>query len=209
MKRESQKPDFKEKVSHYMDAGFPILYVNTFEEGKVGDIIYDVRGGRDVYEWNETNGYIHFETKTPENGGEDWALEDVLEFVKDPEILNQKILILKDTASYLEDPRIVSKLKGIARMIHQGIDATVIIISSVLLIPRELEKFITILDMDYLSEKEIKEIIQDFIQENDVEKVEEELIDRFAVAFKGLTEYEIENLLALSYSENGELEEDA
>lgn len=208
MKRESQKPDFKEKVSHYMDAGFPILYVNTFEEGKVGDIIYDVRESRDVYEWNETNGYIHFETKTPENGGEDWALEDVLEFVKDPEILDQKILILKDTASYLEDPRIVSKLKGIARMIHQGIDATVIIISSVLLIPRELEKFITILDMDYLSEKEIKEIIQDFIQENDVEKVEEELIDRFAVAFKGLTEYEIENLLALSYSENGELEED-
>ena len=99
MKRESQKPDFKEKVSHYMDAGFPILYVNTFEEGKVGDIIYDVRGGRDVYEWNETNGYIHFETKTPENGGEDWALEDVLEFVKDPEILDQKILILKDTVT--------------------------------------------------------------------------------------------------------------
>ena len=64
-------------------------------------------------------------------------------------------------------------------MIHQGIDATVIIISSVLLIPRELEKFITILDMDYLSEKEIKEIIQDFIQENDIEKVEEELIDRW------------------------------
>lgn len=193
----------KSKLARYIDAGFPILYLNTFEEDKVDAIIEQIAAGKEVYEWNETNGYINFNTKTPMM--EDCTLEMMLEMLKIPEMLDRKILLLKDTIAYLEDPRIVSKIKGIARMINQGADATVVIVSNRLVIPKELEKYITILEMDYLNTAEIKQVILDFIEENGLGSISDALADELALAFKGLTEFEIKNLLALSYADDGAL----
>lgn len=193
----------KSKLTRYIDARFPIIYLNTFEEDKVDSIIKGVSFGKEIYEWNETNGYIDFETKAPMI--EDCTLEMMLDQLKLEDILNRKIILLKDINAYLEDPRIVSKIKGLARMINRGVDATVVIVSNILVIPKELENFITILEMDYLSNEEIKLIITNFIKENEIYNVKDSLIEELAVAFKGLTEFEIFNLLALSYAENGEL----
>ena len=194
---------FKAKLVRYIDAGFPIIYINTFEEDKVDSLIPEISSGKEVYEWNETNGYIDFETKTPLQ--EDCSLERMLDQLKTPDLLDRKILIFKDITSYLDDPRIVSKVKGLARMINQGVDATVIIVSSVLVIPKDIEKYVTILEMDYLNTDEIKTIIRGFVKDNLNQQVDENLIEEFALAFKGLTEFEILNLLALSYADDGDL----
>lgn len=193
----------KSKLVRYIDAGFPILYINTFEEDKVDSIISKIASQKEVYEWNETFGYINFETKTPLV--EDFKFEQFLDILKTEEMLENKIIILKDIVPYLDDPKIVSKIKGIAKMINQGVDATLIIVSSTLVIPKDLEKYITILEMDYLNTDEIKDIIKNFISEYlGNQNVNEDLINEFAIAFKGLTEFEIINLLALSYSDDGE-----
>lgn len=194
---------FKAKLVRYIDAGFPIIYINTFEEDKVDSLIPEISSGKEVYEWNETNGYIDFETKTPLQ--EDCTLERMLDQLKTPDLLDRKILIFKDITSYLDEPRIVSKVKGLARMINQGVDATVIIVSSVLVIPKDIEKYVTILEMDYLNTDEIKTIIRGFVKDNLNQQVDEKLIEEFALAFKGLTEFEILNLLALSYAYDGDL----
>ena len=194
---------FKAKLVRYIDAGFPIIYINTFEEDKVDSLIPEISSGKEVYEWNETNGYIDFETKTPLQ--EDCNLERMLDQLKTPDLLDRKILIFKDITSYLDEPRIVSKVKGLARMINQGVDATVIIVSSVLVIPKDIEKYVTILEMDYLNTDEIKTIIRGFVKDNLNQQVDEKLIEEFALAFKGLTEFEILNLLALSYADDGDL----
>lgn len=193
----------KSKLIRYIDAGFPIIYMNTFEDEKVDEIVLSISSGKEVYEWNETNGYIDFETKTPMI--EDCTLEMMLDQLKDYDYLDRKIILLKDIVPYLEEPRIVSKIKGIARMINQGTDATIIIVSNTLVIPKEMEKFITILEMDYLSSDEIKDVILKFIKNNELDDVKDSLIEEMAVAFKGLTEFEINNLLALSYADDGEL----
>lgn len=193
----------KGKLIRYIDAGFPIIYMNTFEDDKVDEIVASISSGKEVYEWNETNGYIDFGTKTPMI--EDCTLEMMLDQLKDYDYLDRKIILLKDIVPYLEEPRIVSKIKGIARMINQGTDATIVIVSNTLVIPKELEKFITILEMDYLSTDEIKDVILKFIRNNELDDVKNSLIEEMAVAFKGLTEFEINNLLALSYADDGEL----
>ncbi len=193
----------KFRLTRYIDAGFPIIYINTFEEGKADEIISTISYGKEVYEWNETNGYIDFETKTPMI--EDCTLEKMFDILKTREMIDRKIILLKDVTSYLGDSRIVSKIKGLARMIYQGVEATVIIISNILVIPKELEKFITILEMDYLGSNEIRQVILKFIEENGMEPVKESLMDELAVAFKGLTEFEVKNLLALAYADDGEL----
>ena len=81
----------------------------------------------------------------------------------------------------------------------------IVIVSNRLIIPKELEQFITILEMDYLDLNEIRQIILDFIAEVNISGIKDELIDVFSLAFKGLTEFEINNLLNLSYSQGGTL----
>lgn len=194
---------FKAKLVRYIDAGFPIIYINTFEEDKVDSLIPEISSGKEVYEWNETNGYIDFETKAPLQ--EDCSFERMLDQLKVPDLLDRKILVFKDITPYLDEPKTVSKIKGLARMINQGVDAAVIIVSSVLVIPKDIEKYVTILEMDYLNTDEIKAVIRSFVKENLNQQVEESLVEEFALAFKGLTEFEILNLLALSYADDGEL----
>ncbi|MDO4721464.1 MAG: hypothetical protein Q4A78_12430 [Peptostreptococcaceae bacterium] len=41
-----QEMNLREKMVHYMDAGFPVLYINTFEEDKVDEILFSIRGER-------------------------------------------------------------------------------------------------------------------------------------------------------------------
>ena len=170
-----ENQSLKAKLGRYMDAGFPIIYVNTFEEDKLDGILREVSAGRDIYEWNETQGYIDAETRAPMQ--EDVSLDTMLDTFKIKEMLDGKILVFKDLNAYLEDPVTVSKIKGLARMICQGIDANIVIVSNRLIIPKELEQFITILEMDYLDRDEIRKIIVDFIAENNVSGVREELID--------------------------------
>ena len=194
----------KSRIMHYMDAGFPVLYVNTYEEDKVDTILSEINRtyGREIFEWNESNGYVDFETNTPVM--EDCGLEQMLDQLKTPVLLEDKIILLKDLPPYLENPRIVSKIKGLARLINQGASATIFIVSSILVIPKDLEKYMTILEMDYLGTDEIKQVILNFKKEVMPEKsIPESLVDEFAVALKGLTEYEILNLLALAYSRRG------
>ena len=197
-----REKSLQDKLGRYMDAGFPIIYINTFEEDKVDDIIREISAGREVYEWNETNGYIDFETRCPMQEGCD--LQHTLDQLTSVDLLDRKIMLFKDITAYLDDPKIVSKIKGIARLINQGADATLLIVASTLKIPKDIEKFITILEMDYPEIEEIKVLIQGFMSENDL-SVSEALIDEYASAFKGLTEYEIYNLLALSYADDGGL----
>lgn len=191
------------KLTRYIDAGFPIIYINTFEEEKVDGLIYAIRADREIYEWNGTNGYIDFETKAPVM--EDCSLEHMLDQLKGWGMLGRKIILLKDVAVYLNDPRIVSKIKGLARMIGRGEDATMIIVSNILVIPKELEQFITILETDYPESDEIRQTILDFIRDNGMKEVKDSLLDEMSMALKGLTEFEIQNLLALAYADDGQL----
>ena len=91
---------FKAKLVRYIDAGFPIIYINTFEEDKVDSLIPEISSGKEVYEWNETNGYIDFETKAPLQ--EDCSFERMLDQLKVPDLLDGKILVFKDITPYLE-----------------------------------------------------------------------------------------------------------
>ena len=138
----------EKKEKHFLCLLF-LTATNTFEEDKVDNIISEISSGKEVYEWNETNGYIDFENKTAML--EDYTFSSMLDQLKTKDLLEEKIIVLKDITSYLEEPKIVSKIKGLARMINQGVDATVIIVSSILVIPKDLEKYITILEMDYLN----------------------------------------------------------
>ena len=88
--------EIKEKLMRYMDAGLPILYINTFEEDKVDSIIEDIVKASEIYEWNESKGYIDFENKTEVI--EDCDIDMMLDVFSSRELLDRKVVILKDIA---------------------------------------------------------------------------------------------------------------
>lgn len=192
------------KISQYIDAGFPILYINSFEDDKIDSMIEELGMGKEILEWNGAKGLVDFKTKNPQLTISN-SLATVLDLFLSKDEIERKIMVLKDIHSCISEPEVIAKLKIIVNLINQGTDATIIIISSVLVIPPELEKYITILEMDYLSVEEIKALVRTFMEENQLPMIKDELLNEFAVSFKGLSEFEICNLLALAYSDDGEL----
>lgn len=43
----------KEELIRYLDAGYPILYINSYEELKTDRIIQEAVGNRVILEWKE------------------------------------------------------------------------------------------------------------------------------------------------------------
>lgn len=218
------KDTLKQSISRYLDAGFPILYINTFEEEKTEKIICRAADRRTILHWSMAQGYGEYEAKTgewlvppgtqlfatsaPEGVTAD-ARSILAQVIKQkllsPKELARTVLLIKDAHILLEDGAFVASLKELAVRISGGLDCCVILMTPKMSIPVELEKFITILDSDYLSFESICQIIGDFVKDNELPPLSTRLLEEMAVAFKGLTEFEINNILALAVAEDGNL----
>lgn len=205
-------PTVKENLGKYIDAGFPILYIRTDEETKADRYIAAAAGNREVLEWNGANGYVNFKTKVPFSP-QGQSLEDKLTtIISMRKELDQKLLVIKDAAEQLnpdgqyKSDKVIALLKEIARKIRNGdIDATIIIVSSVLRIPHELEKLITVLELGFPDETEISQIMDQFTKKYDLPSVPTDFRSELTTAFKRMSESEIMDLLGLAISQDGEL----
>jgi len=204
-------PTVKENLARYIDAGFPILYINTFEDSKADKYIATVADRRKVLEWNGADGFVDFQTKAPFMPNQ--TLEATLSFLKTGKELHRKLLVIKDADVYLNidrsnENKVVSLLKEIARKIRKDdnwIESTIIIVSSSIHIPQPLEKMITVMELNFPDEWEINNIINKFTEANGIPVIHKSLQDNMSIAFKGLTEFEIKDLLSLAISGDGEL----
>lgn len=197
--------NFQESLADYIEAHFPILYVSSHEESKVDEVIRNLARDRTILEWNGVTGFADWTEKITSEK----TLSETLKMLSIDKELDETILILKDCQSIIEEPEIIALLKYIAKKIHtKEILCSIIIESVIRRIPKELEPYITILEMDYLSTSEIKQIIADFLEGQAYEDVPEELIEEMSVAFKGLSQLEITNILSLAFERHGELTRD-
>lgn len=195
----------EKKLTSYIDAGFPILYINSYEESKIDTVIRNSASGRKILEWNGVNGFSDFYTKHSMSM-QDSTLTGTIRFLLQSNELDGNILVIKDLHVFLDDPETIILLKHLANKIGDGkLESSIVIVSSVRKIPKELEPYITLLELDYLSAEEIRNIIIDFIKDHKVDIVRDELLDEMSIAFKGLSHFEIENILALAYAKDGEL----
>lgn len=195
---------FETKIGQYMDAGFPIIYLHTFETEKAKKAIKCAAGNNvEILVWDGTSQILNIRGEVKDEMG---IFDSALAGFLDDRMTTTKrqILVLQSIETFIEDPAVIARLSKIAGCIYNGLDATVFILSPVLRIPKEIEKYVTVLEMDYLSTEEIEDIIQKFADEQDI-SVRAELKHQMAGAFKGLTELEINNILQLALSEDGDL----
>ena len=211
--RKMEKVSTQDKITLYFNAGFPILYINTFEELRETEEIKRAAGNRRILEWSYSEGVTIYKDGELQSEHKDLAklpLEIVLEQLLTLDIfeLRYTVLVFKDIHQYLEDPKVIAMFKQMVNRINRGDDGddfNIVFLSPVLLIPKELEKFITIVDIDYLTFDEIRAEIVNYINLQEQPMVADELLNELAMAFKGLTKFEIYSLLSLAYVNDGQL----
>lgn len=199
--------NLKSNLMQYRDAGYPIIFIESYEEDKADKIIGEIAESArvQVIEWNGAVGACDFRTKK-QKGSHKLMLDEFLETVSKDE-LNRKIIVIKDMNDQLAEFQTVALLKQLAIRIASGSaeECMIIMISPTLFIPKDLEKYITVLEQDYIDDTAITKIIQKFVSDNGIPPVAPELIKKLTVTFKGLTEMEINNILSLAASTHGSI----
>ena len=193
-------------LASYIDALHPIIYINHFDFKVIDDVIARVGEHAKCVEFNNALGLIDFKTKSPLC---ECDLEHFLKLTMDDGFEHETFLVLKDIHNELSNPKIIALLKKIAEnnLYNDVYHATILIVSEITVIPRELENYITIFDIPLPTISEIHTLIQDFIRDLEI-SVEQDTINDIALSFKGLNEFQIKQILNLAYQDGGCIDQD-
>lgn len=196
----------RDLMASYIDALYPIIYINHFDFKVIDEIITDITDNRKVIEYNNGLGIVDFKTKSTMK---ECDLYNFLNLVKDDGYEHSMFIVLKDVHGQLDKPEIVSLLKYIAErnLYNESYNASVFIVSSKLCIPDELEDLITVFDMPLPSVSEIKNIMIGFTKDLEID-VTDDVMSEIALSFKGLNEFQVKQILNLAYQDGGCLDFD-
>lgn len=188
-------------LASYIDALHPIIYINHFDSKVIDDVIAQVGKAAKCVEFNNALGLVDFKTKSPML---ECNLEHFLKLTMDDGFENETFLVLKDVHGELNNPKIIALLKKMVEnnLYNDDYNVAILIISEIIVIPRELENYITVFDIPLPTINEIHAIICEFIDDLKI-FVEEDIISEIALSFKGLNEFQIKQILNLAYQNGG------
>ena len=206
------------EIKLHINARYPVIYIVSYEEGVVIQCIKQLAeaSGKSLYLWSISEG-LHKINEKPEP-----KLSSPFQALKKIDELTEKaIIIMKDFhpyltephEQYLEDPiRVRRKFRDVITNLKTSFK-TIILLSPVLRLPRELEKDIIVMDFPLPDLEEIEKIITrkiEMVRKNyGINLVlEGELKERYAKAALGLTRAEVENVLNKAIVNDCKLTED-
>lgn len=203
----------RNKLTSYIDACRPIIYINHFDFNAVDALIAQVVEDREVYEYNDAFGSVDFKWKNPQDYNQEKYLDNFLAFhyqnEDEAEEIEETFLVLKDIHFHLEKPKTIALLKLIALKTlnaeQKSFEKIIVIVASKLIIPTEIEHLITVFDFPLLQEAEIESIIKEFAEELDF-TIELDVVKELAISCKGLSEFEIQQILYLAYQNGGSID---
>ena len=180
----------------YLRARRPIIWVNSGDYKEIDTIVKEATKDyqdKAIYEYRAL-GAVDFETKVKEEKITD--LYNFLDTLYSEGIKTNVFLLIKNTEEEMKDAKNIAYIKKIAETRYSSPDYnfTIIIVSETETVPKELEKFTSILDIPNMSKDEIEKYILKFSKDNNI-KVDEKDIGEVAISLKGLTKLEIDHVL--------------
>ena len=210
------KKSFHEEFEQYLSAGFPILHVETLENGR---ILRTIRAIADRHGMTVTTWLRHSGLRNPEGAlSAKCSLREALDVLfEDRAEISNHIIVLEDVTQRVEDDpeseaEVSSRLRHFAEIMeldeeNGGMDnAMIVLLAPIARIPREIEPYVTLMSEDILGVEEIKDKIVAFLATNDERPPVEELLVELARALCGLAEIEITNTLSLAYTDGGDID---
>lgn len=180
----------------YLKARRPIIWVNSGDYKEIDTIVKEsTKDYQDkaIYEYRAF-GAVDFETKVKEETISD--LYSFLDTLYSEGIKTNVFLLIKNAEEEMKDSKNIAYIKKIAETRYSSPDYnfTIIVVSETETVPKELEKFTSILDIPNMSKDEIETYILKFSKDNNI-KVDEKDIGEIAISLKGLTKLEIDHVL--------------
>lgn len=209
----------KELISKFekmIDVNTPIIYIQDYDFFRVDKFIMEAVKNAKVKEWNPATGCSEFKDifqKHGVSGGTDTTLFAFLSGIlsyEDELVKNDSYIVLKNIDEEIEKPEIKMALQLISqrRLNEEPFNITIIIVSSKLVIPKELEKYISILEIPFPDEGEINELIDEHTKVNQYKELDVDERKKLMPSLKGLTCFEIDRMLDMAMSSNGSLSAD-
>ena len=180
----------------YLRARRPIILVNSGDYKEIDTIVKEATKDykdKAIYEYRAL-GVVDFENKVKEENITD--LYNFLDTLYSEGIKTNVFLLIKNAEEEMKNAKNIAYIKKIAETRYSSPDYnfTIIVVSEVETVPKELEKFTSILDIPNMSKDEIEKYILKFSKDNNI-KVDEKDIGEVAISLKGLTKLEIDHVL--------------
>ena len=180
----------------YLRARRPIIWVNSGDYKEIDTIVKEATKDyqdKVIYEYRAL-GVVDFETKIKGEAVTD--LYNFLDTLYSEGIKTNVFLLIKNAEEEMKDAKNIAYIKKIAETRYSSPDYnfTIIVVSEIETVPKELEKFTSILDIPNMSKDEIEKYILKFSKDNNI-KVDEKDIGEVAISLKGLTKLEIDHVL--------------
>lgn len=198
---------FTQQLLDYLRAGYPLLYVHTHEEIRalqmIAEAIQALPTKTQLVTWSVTGLCTN---RIPGNSLPGPLCDvsgDPIEAIKKYafETKSQTILVLKDFHPYLQDAQVTRALRDFVTHHIGRANSTILILSPIFRVPPEVEKDITYLELKPPDRETVGGILDGLVSglTPDVrEALGEYDREKIIEASLGLSETEIENVLALS-----------
>ncbi len=198
----------KQQIANYLDSLCPILYIHHSDFAAVdAELLRACAPGTRFVEFNNALGVLDFKTKAPMLKQ---SLEQFLESAMDEgfDDEHEQVIVLKDVHESLRDPTVIALLRRIAErtVLRDDYAARVVIVATKVDIPAELESFVTLIDVPLPDDEEIESCVRSFADEVGVD-VSPAAMDELVFSLKGLSAFQIRQVLALAYQDGGRLDE--
>jgi len=166
----------------YLRARRPIIWINSGDYKEIDTIVKEAtRDYKDkaIYEYRAF-GAVDFETKMKEENVDD--LYNFLDTLYSEGIKTNAFLLIKNAEEEMKDAKNIAYIKKIAETRYSSPDYnfTIIVVSETETVPKELEKFTSILDIPNMSKDEIEKYILKFSKDNNI-KVDKKDIGEVAI----------------------------
>ena len=203
-------PKFVQELDLLVRARYPLVYLLSSEEQRVEAIVAGLADthGKALLGWSAASGFRRLggarTVLAPE--GVKGPLEALAEI---PKLAEPAIVLLADFHPYLADPAVVRALRELAHAL-KATYTTVILLSPVLVIPPEIEKEISVLDVPLPTTRDLVQLLKEIVgvlRQGRTAKVDLTRDDAEALvrAALGLTLNEAENAFAKAIAHDGGL----
>ncbi|HVP28501.1 MAG TPA: AAA family ATPase [Myxococcota bacterium] len=200
---------FLEQIDLFVRARYPIVYVVTSEETRLETLLFDLsrRHGKPLFSWTSSRGLRHVGSAR-EASSVPTSEADLLERVR--ALPGAGLFLLADFPVHFDDPAVVRRTRDLAAEL-KGSHKTVFLSSPRLVLPPELEKEVTVVDLPLPDAEELRNLLRGLCQqlaEGDPELVQltRSDVDALVRAAQGLTLSEAESAFSKAAVTDGKLQ---
>ncbi|HEX9402090.1 MAG TPA: AAA family ATPase [Anaeromyxobacter sp.] len=203
-------PKFVQELDVLIRARYPLVYLVTSEEQRLDAILEQLAEthGKALLGWSIVAGFKRLggakTAAAPEGTKEPLAAIAAIHEISEP-----ALVVLKDFHPYLADPAVVRAVRELSHALKSTY-TTVVLLSPTLVIPPEIEKEVSVLDVPLPTYRDLLQLLKEIVgvvRQGNRAKVDltKDDADQLIKAALGLTLSEAENAFAKAIAHDGRL----